>query len=95
MIGYTHDFCSMKVRENHNQFSCTAHNFFGFDMLLLIKGIRLLVWGSKDVYKGGNGLKNINFASISNQVTFIETMKYFLTSLGQPASTLDGAKKTR
>ena len=48
-----------------------------------------LVWGTKDVNIGGNGLTNINFASISNKVKFIDIMKYFLTSLGQLAGTLD------
>ena len=32
IIRYTDDFCNMKVRENQNQFSCIAHNFFGLDM---------------------------------------------------------------
>ena len=36
---------------------------------------------------------NINFTSISTQVNFIDTMKYFLTSLGQLASTLDDVEK--
>ena len=40
-IGYAHDFCNMKVRENQNQFSCISHNFFGFDMFFIIKGVRL------------------------------------------------------
>ena len=48
-----------------------------------------LVWGTKDVNIGRNGLTNINFASISNKVKFIDIMKYFLTSLGQLAGTLD------
>ena len=82
IIGYAHDFCNVKVRANQNQFSCIAHNFFGFDMFFLIKGIRLSVWGIKDVNIGGTGMTNINFASISNQVKFIDTMIYFLTSLG-------------
>ena len=38
-------------------------------------------------------MTNINFTSISTQVNFIDTMKYFLTSLGQLASTLDNAEK--
>ena len=82
IIGYAHDFCNVKVRVNQNQFSCIAHNFFGFGMFFLIKGIRLSVWGIKDVNIGGTGMTNINFASISNQVKFINTMIYFLTSLG-------------
>ena len=91
---YAHDFCNIKVRKNQNQFSCIAHNFF--DMFFLIKGITLSVWGTRDVNTGGTGLTNINFASISNQVEFIDAMKYFLNSLGQRASTLDVVeKKTR
>ena len=64
-------------------------------MFFLIKGIRFSVWGTKDVSIGGTGLTNINFASISTQVKFIDTMKYFLTSLGQLASTLDEVEKKR
>ena len=93
IIGYAHDFCNVKVRENQNQFTCIAHNFFGFDMFILIKGIRLSIWGTKDVNIGGTGLTNINFASISTQVKFIDTMKLFLTSLGQLASILDDVEK--
>ena len=91
IIVYAHDFCNIKVRENQNQFSCIAHNFF--DMFFLIKGITLSVWGTRDVNTGGTGLTNINFASISNQVEFIDAMKYFLNSLGQRASTLDVVEK--
>ena len=85
----------MKVRENQDQFSCIAHNFEGFDIFFLVKGIRLSVWGTKYINIGGTGLTNINFAGISSQVIFIDTMKYFLTSLGQLASTLDKAEKAR
>ena len=95
IIGYGHDFCNMKVRESQNQFTCITHNLFGFDMFFLIKGIRFSVWETKDVSIGGTGLTNINFASISTQVKFIDTMKYFLTSLGQLASTLDEVEKKR
>ena len=82
--GYAHDFCNMKVTENQNQVTCIVHNFFGF---------HLSVWGTKDVNIGGTGLTNINFASISTQVKFIDTMKNLLTSLGQLASTLDDVKR--
>ena len=95
IIGYAHDFCNMKIRENQNQFSCIVHNFFGFDMFILIKGIRLSVWATKDVNIGGTGLTNIDFASITNQLKFIDTMKYFPTSLGQLPSTLDDVEKKK
>ena len=78
IYSYAHDFCNVKVRENQNEFSCIAHNFFEF----LIKGIRISVWETKDINIGRTGLTNINFASISSQVKFIDTIKYFLTSLG-------------
>ena len=62
-------------------------------MLFLVKGTRLSVWGTKDLNSGGTGLRNVNFASIDAQVKFINTIKYFLTSLGQLASTLDEVEK--
>ena len=51
--------------------------------------------GTKDVNIGGTGLVNINFASISTQVIFIDTMKCFLNSLGQIARTLDEVEKAQ
>ena len=51
--------------------------------------------GTKDVNIGGTALANINFASISTQVIFINTMKYFLTSLGKIARTLDEVDKAQ
>ena len=95
ILGYCHDFSSMKVRENQMQFFCITHNFFGFDMFFLLKGILLLVWGIKDLNIGGSGLTNINFASLGSQVKFIDTIKYYLLSLGSLANTLDHAEKLR
>ena len=69
--------------------------FFGFDMFFLIKGIRISVWGKKDVNIGRGGLMNINFANITLQVKFIATMKHFLTSLGKLASTLDDVENAQ
>ena len=31
IIGDSHSFCNLKVRENKNQISVIAHNLFGFD----------------------------------------------------------------
>ena len=36
ILGYTHDFCNWRLRENKTEFSCIAYNFFGFDMYFLI-----------------------------------------------------------
>ena len=41
VIGYAHDFCNLKVRENKDVISCIAHNFFGFDIYFFLKAIRL------------------------------------------------------
>ena len=30
IIGYAHNFCNSKVRENKDILTCIAHNFFGF-----------------------------------------------------------------
>ena len=91
--GYAHSFCNMKVRENQRQFSCIAHNFFGFDMFFVLKGIQLSIWETQDLNIGGSGLSNINFASLSSQVKFIDTMKCYLSSLGNLTSTLDDVEK--
>ena len=62
--------------------------------VLFKKGIRLSVWETKDINIGETGLTNINFASIGN-VKFINTMKYYHTSLGKLASALTDIKKNR
>ena len=87
IIGYVHDFCNWQVRENNDVVSCIAHNFFKFDLFFLLKNIRLSVWRTKDINIGGKNLTDINFASIDN-FKFIDTMKYYQTSLGQLSETL-------
>ena len=94
IIGYIHDFCNEKIRENKDVFSCIAHNFFGFDIYFLLKGIRLSVWDTKDINIGGSGLTTINFAN-TGEVKLIDTMKYFLTSLGRLSSTLNSIERER
>ena len=63
-------------------------------MYFLIKGIRLSVWETININIGGTGLTNINFASIGN-TKFIDTMKYYQTSLEKLASTLTDIEKYR
>ena len=72
--------------------ACIAHTFFHFDMFFLLKGIKLLVWETKDINMGGTNLTNINYSTIGN-VKFIDTMKYYLTSLGKLASTITEKEK--
>ena len=67
--------------------TCIAHNFFHFGMFFLLKGIRLSVWETKDINMGGTNLTNINYSTIRS-VKFIDTMKYYSTSLDKLASTM-------
>ena len=92
VIGYAHNFCNLKVRENKDVISCIAHNFFGFDIYFFLKVIRLSAWKTKDINIGGTGLTNVSFASI-DQLKLIDTMKYFQTSLGKLAETLSADEK--
>ena len=62
-------------------------------MYCLLKGILLSVWNTKDINIERNGLTDINFANLGTQVKLVNTMKYYLASLGQLSSTLDKAEK--
>ena len=65
-----------------------AHNLFRFDFFFLLKGLRSGVWRTRDITIGGKNPPNINFASIGNQVQFIDAIKYFQQSLSSLASSL-------
>ena len=38
ILGYVHDFCNWRVRENKTEFVVFAHNLFGFDVFFLLQG---------------------------------------------------------
>ena len=92
--GYSHDFCNWIVRENRDVVSCIAHNFFKFDFYFFLKNIRLSVWRTKDINVGGKNLTDINFASIDN-FKFIDTLKYYQTSLSQLSETTSDEEKEK
>ena len=77
VIGYTHDFCNKKIRENHNLILVFAHNLFSFNFFFVLKGTRLCVWRTKQLNIGGTNLTNVQYAYIGNQVKFFDTMKYY------------------
>ena len=89
ILGYIHDFCNLKVSGNQTPFTCIAYYFFKFDMFFLLKGVKIPVWNTRDINIGGNGLTAINFAKFGTQVKFIDTIKYYLKSLGKLASITD------
>ena len=76
------------MRENKTKISVIAHNLLRFYFFFLLKGLRAGVWKTRDTCIGVKNLTNINFANIGNQVTFIDTKKYFQQSLGMLASDL-------
>ena len=91
-----HKIINVKIHFNHQINLLVSLTILGdLSCFFLIKQIKLSVRGTEDINIGGTGLTNINFASIVTQVKFISMMKYFSTSLGQLASTLDKVEKAR
>ena len=92
IIGYVHDFCNLQVRENKDVIPCIANKVFSFDMIFLLKAIRLSAWITNDINIGGKNLTN--YASI-DKFKFIDTMKYYQTSLGKLSETLTEKEKEK
>lgn len=74
--------CNLRVRENKSN----AHNIFRFDFFVLLERLRAGAWRTNDISIGMENLANINFASISNQAMFLDTIKYFQESLASLAT---------
>ena len=70
-----------------------AHNLFGFDLYYVIKGYVASSWCSKEIKSDGSNLTCINLSSITVEVKFIDTLKYYQKSLGELASTLSDEEK--
>ena len=81
IIGYSHDICNCKVRENNYIVPLIGHNFLGFDIYYMVKGYRASVWETSNLNMAGTNLTNMNYANISNQIKTIDTIKYYQTSL--------------
>ena len=93
ILGYTHDFCNLRVRGNKIELPVIAHNLFGFDLFYSIKGYVVSALCSKEIKIGGSNLTHINFSNITGEVKFIDTLKYYQKSLGELASTLSDEEK--
>ena len=70
-----------------------AHNLFGFDLYYVIKGYVASSWCSKEIKSDGSNLTCISLSSITGEVKFIDTLKYYQKSLGELASTLSDEEK--
>ena len=93
IIGYAHDFCNQKCKENYSTIPVIAHNQFRFDFFLFLKGIRPSVWETSGISIGGKNQTDVNFAIIKNQVRFIDTVKYFQQSLGSLADSMTDTER--
>ena len=51
------------------------------------------MWETTDIKIGAKNASNVNFAAISNQVRFIDTIKYFQRSLANLASSMNDVEK--
>ena len=56
--------------------------------------MRLSAWRTKDVNIGGKNLTDINFVSIDN-FKFIDTIKYYQTSLAQLSETITEVEREK
>ena len=88
-------FAIWRWEEIRISFPASLTAFLDWICFFLPKGIQLSVWGTKDLNIGRSGLTNINFASLGSQAKLIDTMKYYLSSLGSLARTLVNLEKMR
>ena len=88
IIGFAHEYCNLKVRENYYTIPVIAHNQFRFDFFLFLKGLRPSIWETTDINIGGKNATDVNFAIIQNQVRFTDTAKYYQHSLANLASSM-------
>ena len=91
--GHSHDFCNWKVREIAFEIPLIGHNFWGFDIVYMVKGYRSSCWGTKEFEMGGTNLTNVNYANIRNQINIIDSLKYYQTTLAGLTSTTDDKEK--
>ena len=93
IIGYAHNFCNQKCKENYYMIPVMAYNQFRFDFFLFLKDIRPSVWESSDISIGGKNPTDVNFAIIKNQVQFIDIVKYFQQSLASLADSMTDTER--
>ena len=94
IVGYAHDFYNKQLRKTQNLIPIFAHNLFSFDLLFVVKGIKLSVSHRKQLNIGGTNLTNVQYANISSQVKFIDTIKCYNQSLSSLAKSADENEKT-
>ena len=53
IIGYAHDFCNLRCKENYYTIPILAHNQFRFGFYLFLKRIRPSIWKTAEITIGG------------------------------------------
>ena len=92
IVGFVHEFCNLKVRENYYTIPVIAHNQFRFDFFFIMMSIRPTVWETTEIKIGAKNASNVNFAAIGNQVRFRDTIKYFQQSLENLADSMNDTR---
>ena len=66
-----------------------------FDFFVFLKGTRVCGWGIRDISIGGKNFTDVIFSNIGNQVTFIDSIKYFQQRLALLAKTMRDEERKR
>ena len=62
IIGYAHNFCNAKVRENKYKITVVGHNLFRVDFFSLLKDLKAGVWRTEDLNISGKNPTYISSA---------------------------------
>ena len=81
ILGYSHNICNLKVRENIDFFLCLLIPFSVLNSFFIVKGNRLCVWRTKNLCIAYSNLTNVNYANIGDRVKLTDTLKYNQQSL--------------
>ena len=91
MKGFAHSYCKKKVRENYFKIPVVTHNLLRIHFFFFygkFKGWCL------ETNVGGKNPTDVNFASIGNQIQFIDMIKYFQQNLSALANSLTDKEKS-
>ena len=66
-----------------------AYSLFRFDFFFVLKGLRMTVWRTKDLNMGGEGIRNLSYARIADQVKFINIIKFYQEPLHALAASME------
>ena len=62
-------------------------------IFFFFKGLRLDAWRTTNLSSGGKDLTSVSYANISDQIKFIDTVKYFQHSLSTLANSMSDKEK--